>query len=393
MSETKPLRAPSILAGAIEPDNEKITDIIFQSVPKIMEKVKEITESDSVCTCKARVICTNATKDSVPHHVKNGEGLIHMGNIEELNKTNIELCENFEGCTKSPDGKCMIAQKYKEWIADQKWKAVDETSSQGEGKEKLNQETSYMVCTEYEGVIYFKDDGQALRPYINGEALLYLSNNYIKWLKVAEEGKNYPYCDEADSKDAQNKKTVTLGIGFTFCKDEDEHWKILEEVLGWTEEDINEIIHEIFDNGKDYSIDDKYYITDEQVAELFNTSIYREYIPNLNAAIKANNAKKKEPITYTQRELEAMFDFSYNSGLAKDSEDHTYSLSIEDEEKIIYYYLSKDQDGGVKAVDALTPDKDMRRRLNQMNLFFNPDDEKAYEFNENLDQLRDSLGF
>lgn len=169
MSEIKPLPAPSILANTIGTDNEKITDIIFQAVPKIMEKVKEIMESDSVCTCEARVICSNATEDSVPHHVKNGEGLIHTGNIEELNRTNIEPCENFEGCTKSPDGKCMIAQKYKEWIADQEWKAVDETGSQGEGKEKLNKETSYMVCTEYEGVIYFKDDGQVIRDFLNEE--------------------------------------------------------------------------------------------------------------------------------------------------------------------------------------------------------------------------------
>lgn len=192
MSEIKPSRAPSILADAIEPDKEKITDIIFQAASMVMEKVKEITESDSVCTCEARVICTNATEDSVPHHVKNGEGLIHMGNIEELNRTNIEPCENFEGCTKSPDGKCMIAQKYKEWIADQEWKAVDETSSQGEGKEKLNQETSYMVCTEYEGAIYFYDDGQVLLSnYLYSHNTFYCkTSNYISDISYLTEDWN-----------------------------------------------------------------------------------------------------------------------------------------------------------------------------------------------------------
>ncbi len=175
MSETKALPTPSILSDAINCDAENITDILVYSIEEIMEAVKKIAQTDSICTCEARVICTNATEDSAPHHMKNGEGLVHMGNIEELNRTNIELCENFEGCTKSPDRKCMIAHKYKEWIGDEEWKEVDETSSQGEGKEKLNQETSYMVCKEYGGVIYFHDDGQVfLSNY------LYNKNKFYK---------------------------------------------------------------------------------------------------------------------------------------------------------------------------------------------------------------------
>ncbi|MFG6335928.1 MAG: hypothetical protein K1W20_10785 [Lachnospiraceae bacterium] len=162
MSEIKPSQASSILKDAIGTNSEDVTDIIVYAASVALETAIQALKSDSVCTCEARVICTNATEDSMPHHMKTEEGLVHMGNIEELNRTNIEPCENFEGCTKSPDGKCMIAQKYREWIADQEWKAVDETSSQGEGKEKLNKETSYMVCTEYEGVIYFYDDGQVL---------------------------------------------------------------------------------------------------------------------------------------------------------------------------------------------------------------------------------------
>lgn len=167
MSETKPSRAPSIVADAIGTDNKKNNDILMQAVSEAIKAAYLVLENDSICTCKARVICTNATEDSKPHHMKTEDGLVHMGNIEELNRTNIEPSDNFEGCTKSSDGKCMIAQKYKEWIADQEWKAVDETSSQGEGKEKLNKETSYMVCTEYEGVIYFYDDGQVIKDFLD----------------------------------------------------------------------------------------------------------------------------------------------------------------------------------------------------------------------------------
>ena len=169
MSETKASRAPSIVADAIGTDNKKNNDILMQAVSEAIKAAYLVLESDSICTCKARVICTNATEDSKPHHMRTEEGMVHMGNIEELNRTNIEPSDNFEGCTKSSDGKCMIAQKYKEWIADQEWKAVDETSSQGEGKEKLNKETSYMVCTEYEGVIYFYDDGQVIKDFLDEE--------------------------------------------------------------------------------------------------------------------------------------------------------------------------------------------------------------------------------
>lgn len=182
MSEIKPLPAPSILADTIgtDNDNKNTADTILYCVSEILKMVMETAESDSVCTCEARVICTNATEDSKPHHMKAEDGLVHMGNIEELNRTNIEPCENFEGCTKSPDGKCMIAQKYKEWIADQEWKAVDETSSQGDGKEKLDKETSYMVCTEYEGVIYFYDDGQVIRDFLDIEN----DSDFSEWART-----------------------------------------------------------------------------------------------------------------------------------------------------------------------------------------------------------------
>lgn len=116
--------------------DEKVADIFVYTTQEVIDAVRKSAMGDFICTCKARVICTSATEDSVPHHMKNGDGLIHMGNIEELNRTNIEICDNFKGCTRSPDGKCNIAKKYEEWIEDKEWKAVDGTSSQGKGKIK-----------------------------------------------------------------------------------------------------------------------------------------------------------------------------------------------------------------------------------------------------------------
>lgn len=375
--------------------DRKAADIFAYTTQEIIEAVKKIAESDSICTCKARVICTSATAGSVPHHMKNGEGLIHMGNIEELNRTDIEICENFEGCTRSQDGKCNIAKKYEEWIEDKEWKAVDGTSSQGKGKEKLNKDTSYMVCVEHGGIIYFCDDGQNLRPFIEGEQILYLSDDYLEWLETAESFKGYPHVDKADNKVAQNNKTVTLGIGFTFNKDGGLHWDILNDVLGWTDDEIEDIIDEIFTNGKDYSADPKYNITHDQAVELIKVAAEREYMPNLNAAIKAYNTQQNQTTTYSQRELEAMLDYSYNSGLSIDSADNTHSTSINKQDKIIYYYLRKDQTGAVDAVKKYSSDK--RRRLNQMNLFFNPNDVDGYDFldkeGSDLDPLRKSLGF
>ncbi len=367
----------------------KAADIFAYTVQEVIEAVKKIAESDSICTCKARVICTSATADSVPHHMKNGEGLIHMGNIEELNRTNIEICENFEGCTRSPNGKCNIAKKYEEWIEDKEWKAVDGTSSQGKGKEKLNKDTSYMVCAEHGRIIYFCDDGQNLRPFIEGEQLLYLSEDFIQWLIGVEGQYNYPYLCEADSDDAKKIHNVTLGIGFTF-DDTGYHWDILRDYLGWTDEEIKTIIEGVY-KGKNYS-NSQFAITDEQAYELVMLAAEKDYIPNLNAAIRAYNAQQGQITTYSQRELEAMFDFSYNSGLPKNSSDHTYCTKINDSDQIIYYYLRKDQTGAIGAVKKFNTDTE-RRRINQMNLFFNQNDEDGYNCSDDLKALRDQLGF
>lgn len=129
---------------------------------KVLEVLSTMPEIDSPCTCKAAVICSEATAESVPVHIKVDGGTIHLSGLYELNKTNIQLEESFAGCKKDESRICKIAENYKEWILDNEWKEVDGASSQGEGKETLSRAGSYMICTKYGGAIYFHDDGQAL---------------------------------------------------------------------------------------------------------------------------------------------------------------------------------------------------------------------------------------
>ena len=347
---------------------------------------KEGEENDTPCTCDACVICTNATLDSVPVHIKNEDGVVHLSDISELDKTNIELEKSFAGCTKDGNGKCRIDLKYKEWIEDEEWKDADKSTNHGKGKETLNRDKSYMFCREYAGIIYFYNDGQIVKSLINGEAIFYLSDEYLDWLIIAEGFTPYPYLDTEDNAAAQARQNVTLGIGFTFDNTK-RNWDVLREVLGWSDAEISSIITGVY-SGTDYS-NLGYTITKDQAIEMFSRVAEITYMPNLNAAIDAYNLQEGKVETYSQRELEAMFDYSYNSGLSP-SPGLTYSASINDTDQIIYYYLRKDQANAVKAVKKFGDGT--RRRLNQMNLFF-----YNYTFLDKsgtgLDPLRKKLGF
>ncbi len=374
-----------MLDGCASKDKEtEIEEYDKQGIKDEVKKKEKTT--DTPCTCNARVICTNATSDSVPVHIKNDDGLVHLSDIAELNKTNIELERGFDGCTKSTDGKCKIDVNYKEWIEDGEWKDADDLTNQGTGKGTLNMNKSYMFCREYAGIIYFYNDGQEVKSLINGETIFYLSDDYLKWLKTAEGFTPYPYLDMKDNNEAKKRQNVTLGIGFTF-DNTGRNWDILREVLGWTDADISSIINGVY-SGTNYS-NSSYTITEDQAFEMFSRVAERTYIPDLNKAISAYNTQEGKVETYSQRELEAMFDYSYNSGLSPSS-GLTYSADINNQDKIIYYYLRKDQVNAVNAVKKFG--NGTRRRLNQMNLFF-------YDYNfldksgSNLNPLRQKLGF
>lgn len=119
-------------------------------------------DGEQPCTCKALVCCTSSINAAETVHIKkevDGKTVL-MADIAQLNKTDIDRERPFTGCKIPQDKKCM-AQK--EYIEKMEWQGCEETNSQGEGKELLNEDKSYMICTYGMGYLYFKDAGQELR--------------------------------------------------------------------------------------------------------------------------------------------------------------------------------------------------------------------------------------
>lgn len=185
----------------------------------------------------------------------------------------------------------------------------------------------------------------------------------------------------------QSLKNVTLGIGFTFDQT-GRNWDILKTYLGWTDNDIQTIINGVY-QGNHYS-NSNYTITQQQAYDIFNAASL-EHMTDLNNAIQAFNNQNGYITSYSQRELEAMFDYTYNNGLSPTADTgYQYSSDINDPDQIIFHYLRKNLPVGVNAVKQFG--NGTRRRLNQMNLFF-----YDYTFVDKtgtgLDPLRAKLGF
>lgn len=220
------------------------------------------------------------------------------------------------------------------------------------------------------------------------QQITFLSDEYMSWIKKAEGCSLTPFVDRNDNSTMKALKNVTIGIGFTFDKT-GRNWDVLSEVTGWTDEEIANLINDLYCGNE--IVDEQYFITMEQACNLFLMMTEHEYMPDVNAAINAFNEQNNCTTQYSQRELEAIFDYAYNNGLSPTEDTgYKYSSRINNPDKVIYYYLRKDQEGAVDAVKRFGTDD--RRRLNQMNLFF-----YDYEFldkkDEELDVLRDKLGF
>lgn len=331
----------------------------------------------NVKNTQTQVLCTCAIKKS--KSVKMLRDGKEVEKPSDLVRTNIQREKAFDGCKIL--GKCI---NNKDYIEDKKWQIYNDRVRQGENKEVLNKEYSYMICTKGYGLIYFKDAEQGFINILKGMYMSYLSKDYIKWLKEAEGYVPYPYADKADKKSSKAKKNVTLGIGFTF-DNKKTNWDILKKVLRWTDDDIKAIIKGVY-SGVDYS-NSKYRISKKNVYKLLK-ELEKRKRKHLNACIKAYNDKNNTQMTYSQQQLEAMFDYAYNNGL-NPTEDTgwKYSSKVNDRDTIIYYYIRKEKKGGVDAVKRFA--NDTRRRLNQMNLFFYGD----YNFDDDLNSLRKKLGF
>lgn len=378
-----------------------IVDAIVQGVKLILEQNRQWTEEseddgeiigavadsedseDSNCVCDACVICTSATPDSTPLHMKRTDDVVHIGGISQLTREDIEIDGHFKNCMRTVDNECCIGPEY---VEGGEWQDADDSYDMGARREMLNRDKSYMICTKGPGLIYFHSDGQDLDSMIDG--IYYLSDEYMSWLVTAEGLELKPYKNEEDSQEMKRVCNVTLGIGITFDNTK-RNWDILERVLGWSEEDIESIIYDLYYG---HGIEaENYVITEEQAYELFDILVADTYMPNLNKAIMAFNEQNGYVTNYSQRQLEAMFDFSYNNGLSPTGDTGgQYSGLINNPEYIIYYYLRNDLEGAVDAIKR--HNSDGRRRLNQMNLFF-----FDYDFldssQEGLNPLREKLGF
>lgn len=275
------------------------------------------------------------------------------------------------------------------------WKQIDgdllvETNAQGYAP--VLTDNAVLVC-QYGGIISIVEVPDAEEEEKEGQEnkLYKLSNEYIDWLKIAEGCTLYPYVNSSDSDAAKAAQTVTIGMGVTFNKS-GSNWKAIKEALQWDEEKIKAVINGLWVDGKDYSTDENYQITEEEALDLLNKVAEDIYIPNLNNSIIAYRQQSGDNSIYSQRELEAMFDYSFNSGLSpKNDLNYNYSPAINDPDRIIYYYLRHDQEGAVTAVKKFG-NTDKRRRINQMYLFF-----IGYEFcdhsGDGLVEHRKALGF
>lgn len=309
----------------------------------------------------------------------------------ELSHKDIEFKPNFKKCNGCDNKLCNPN------IENNEWKGYDATYKVGDGF-GLNKDEAYMFCLNGNGIIYAATDGQRnvkreLEIWQEEGRLVELSADYIAWLIVAEGNILTPYVNPKDNANAKSIKTVTLGIGVTFNMNRDETWDALHDVLGWSDNDINTIIKALFDRvppGLTPAETKKYTITEQQSEDLL-FKVASNYMEQVNDAVEYINKQNGYETIFKPNELEAMFDYAYNNGLA--SGNSGVSSSIDDDEYIIYYYLRKDQVGAVDAIIQYGNNGN-RRRLNQANLFFN----NTYNFVDSsqksqLDTIRVALGW
>lgn len=149
-----------------EGELEEETDIDEADQEEIKDAIQENeSEEDEPCLCGACVTCSKATEDSANVHIVKNDGTVVVGDIQELNRTDILLSQCFNGCTAetAENGLCSVT---KEDIEGGVWQNTDDESSV-DGEETLKQNESYMICTKGFGLIYFVDSGQELRTAWN----------------------------------------------------------------------------------------------------------------------------------------------------------------------------------------------------------------------------------
>ena len=155
----------TLLAGCND-EEEAGGEETENNMEEFIDAVRECEENKGEpCTCNALVCCTSSENEDEAVHMKKGVGGndVLMADIVQLNRSDIEREEPYTGCRFSKDKECTIK---KEYIEGQTWQDYEENNSQGEGKELLNVNKSYMMCTYGKGYIFFKDAGQIFKSQV-----------------------------------------------------------------------------------------------------------------------------------------------------------------------------------------------------------------------------------
>lgn len=195
-------------------------------------------ETNRPCDCEAQIICTKASKDSEPLHIKKEKELIHKNGSVTLNETDIELDGVFKSCI-ATGRECECVINNQENIIRQKWEGTDGTVTEYEAKKTVTYQESYMICTkggclycldsseklaEYMNIVAEENEGIAIPEIVEGE----VNGNPITLFPTVDWGcagkGNY---DEGVQKDGEGRYKIAVGpkILETFYPDTGKIWK------------------------------------------------------------------------------------------------------------------------------------------------------------------------
>lgn len=149
--------------AVVNTNNALSSNIAFFTLEQCKIAIVQCEQIEETCVCGACVMCTRATVESVPVHILKGNNKVELCGLAELNKGDIIMDNPFMGCRKTDDKQCNVT---KEDIEGGEWQSVDRTRNQGENKETLKSQSSYMICTKGSGIIYFADAGQKIKLFL-----------------------------------------------------------------------------------------------------------------------------------------------------------------------------------------------------------------------------------
>ena len=281
---------------------------------------------DTECTCDACVICTNATEDSIPIHLKKDGVLIHLSGIGRLNKMDIELDGHFLGCVKG--GECSVD---KDSIEGGMWQEVDDGNDEGEDKEILNRDKSYMICTKNEGIIYFYDDGQKVlecieeivadigKMHISDQGIemiinFELSGETAKAWGIGEVDENgevigiYPhYVFKTENGNYISDGGITFGYGHWVSQDSYNTEIEQKNLVDKYAPGVSFVPPYIPDNGVSYKVSGSTYMPIDEAKNLFRSDLQGAETA-LNEFLAANS------IQLEQNQFDALISFTHQYG-------------------------------------------------------------------------------